>query len=238
MTPRPQLSLCIPVSSSETLAIALLSEASGNLQAFFKKFPLIYEVLFALNPEQDQSRNLLQSLAEKHPQIRIVENPRRLGRAQSFERLFCEARGDILITTDLDLAAPLSEVFKILEALYSDRELDVVFGDRFSAPKKPGSFSPPRSALEDFFSGVIKEKKAWAFKDPFCPVLGLRRTAYAKIQTGLQSRGWHWTPEVQRLAQLHGLKTLELPLTMSPSQKNKPPKSEAWHLLGFVLFRV
>ena len=234
MTPRPQLSLCIPVTSDT----GLIQDFSENLAQFFQKFPLLYEVLFAVNPHQDQSLSLLQYLAERTPHYQIVENKTNLSRAQNLHKLFSAAKGDVIITIDLDLAAPLSEVFKMLEVFYSDRETEVVFGNRFKAKKNLQSQPVEIDPLENFFSGILKEKTPWKFADPFCPVLGVRHKSFEKIAPSLKSTGWHWTPEVQRVAALLDLKSQEIPLFVGPRKGTQPPKSEAWHLLKFVLFRI
>jgi glycosyl transferase family 2 len=234
MTPRPQLSLCIPVSGNTDL----IQEFVENVSQFFQKVPLLYEVLFAVNPNQDQSLSLLQYLAERNPHFLIVENKSKLSRAESLHYLFAQARGDILVATDLDLTAPLSEIFKMLEVFYSDRETEVVFGNRFKAKKNLERQIAKEDKMASFFAGVLKEKTQWPYADPFCPVLGLRRTSFEKIQDQLQSRGWHWTHEVQRIVQAQHLKAQEIPLYMGSRKGTTPPKSEALHLLYFVLFRV
>lgn len=234
MAPRPQLSLCVHVSADRDL----IQEFSENVIQFFQKFPLLYEVLFAVNPGQDQSLSLLQYLAERNPHYQIVENKKHLSRAQNLEKLCMRARGDILVTTDLDLAAPLSEIFKILEIFYSERETEVIFGDRSKAKKKLENTPAAESPLETIFSGIIHEKASWKFRDPFCPILGLRKTSFEKIQKDLKSSGWHWTHEVQRVVVQHQLKVQEIPLYMGSRKIQKPPRSEALHLLKFVLFRI
>ncbi|MBS1970896.1 MAG: glycosyltransferase [Bdellovibrionales bacterium] len=234
MTPRPQLSLCIPV----TMDTGLIQEFVENVSQFFQKFPLLYEVLFSVNPNQDQSLSLLQYLAERNPHYRIVENKSKLSRAQNICNLFSQARGDVLIATDLDLAAPLSEVFKMLEVFYSDKETEVVFGNRFKSKKNLETLIVEADKMESFFRDVLKDKTQWPFADPFCPLVAIRRTSFEKIKAALKPRGWHWTQELQRVALTHELKYQEIPLYMGSRKGTKPPKSEALHLLHFVLFRV
>ena len=234
MTPRPQLSLCIPVCSEKDL----IQDFHENLSQFFQKFPILFEVLFAVNLGQDQSLSFLQYLAERNPHYRIVKNTKRLSRAQNLHSLFAKARGEIIVATDLDLAAPLSEVFKMLEVFFSDQETEAVFGNRFKAKKNLENQKAEENKLEDFFLGILKEKTSWQFADPFCSILGLRRTSFEKIEKDLISRGWHWTQEVQRIAQLKNLKAQEIPLYVGSRKGLKPPKLEALHLLAFVLFRI
>lgn len=234
MTPRPQLSLCIPDCSEA----GLIQDFVDNVSQFFQKFPLLYEVLFAVNPGQDQSLSLLQYLGERNPHYQIVEDKTKRSRAQNLHKLFSQARGDVVIATDLDLAAPLSEVFKMLEVFYSDRETEVVFGNRFKAKKNLESQTSAHDPTENFFLGVLKEKSQWPYADPFCPVVGVRRTSFEKIQNDIKSRGWHYTPELQRAALRANLKAQEIPLYMGARKGKKPPRSEAFHLLHFILFRI
>ncbi|MGZ3742863.1 MAG: glycosyltransferase [Pseudobdellovibrionaceae bacterium] len=237
MIPRPQLSLCIPQISSGSEK-GLIQEFHENLSHFFQKIPLAYEVLFAVSPDQDESRPLLHSLAEKNPAYRIIENKKPLSRAQSIQALFGESRGEILVPTDLGLAIPLSELLKILEAFFSDNELELVFGNRFKAKKNLESQKFAQNKIENFFMGVLQEKTPWKFADPFCPTLGWRRSSFERFSKELKNSGWHWTPEVQRIAQLKELKTQEIALYMGSQGWQNPPRSEVFHLLNFILFRV
>ncbi|HEY8270203.1 MAG TPA: glycosyltransferase [Pseudobdellovibrionaceae bacterium] len=238
MPPQPQLSLCVPLCSEKEL----IQEFHENLSHFFQRIPLVYEVLFAVNPGQSESLFLLQKLIEKNPQYRILENKKnfknKFSRAQNIQMLCANARGSILIPIDLDLVVPLSEIFKILEAFFSDTELEVVFGNRFKAKKNIENQNLEQDRLEKFFMEILKEKTPWKFADPFCPMLGLRRTSFEKIEKELKSSGWHWNHEVQRLVQSKGLKSQEIPLYVGVRGRLKIPKSEIFHLLNFVLFRI
>jgi hypothetical protein len=233
-----QLSLCVPASTSNVL----IQEFSDNISHFFQKFPVKYEILFAVNPEQDEGLSLLQSLAESNPHYQIVANKKHLSRAENFEMLFKKAKGDILVATDLDLAAPLSEIFKMLEVFYSNPEVEIVFGDRSKSKKKLEQARAVEAPLETFFKGIIKEKTPWPYQDPFCPLLGMRKSCFEKLAPELKSSGWYWTHEVQRVVKALGLKSEEIPLYVGsrkvPSPEGLGACKEALHLLQFVLFRI
>lgn len=230
----PQFSLCIPLCPEQDL----ISEFHLNLSQFFQRFPLKYEVLFAVNPGQGQSLSMLRFLAEQNPHYRIIENKKTQSRARNLHSLFAQAQGEILIPADLDLAVPLSEILKILEVFFSDGEMEAVFGNRFKAKKNLESQPAGPQKLESFFAGILKEKTSWKFSDPFCPALGLRRSGFEKIEKDLKSSGWHWSQEVQRVVQLKNLKAQEIPIYEGARRRLPPPKSEAFYLLGFVLFRI
>lgn len=228
MAPRPQLSLCISVDHN----YAQVADFCGNITAFFKKFPLQYEVLLASaeNPDQSLPAN-----------FKWVKVPRFQSRSKNLKRIFDEATGDLLLATNLDLSVPLSESFKILEVFYSHPEIQVVFGDRTQKQKKLEEAIRPvgLQGLEKFFDGVIREKTPWPYHDLFCPVFAIRRAAYATLHTDLKSHGWHWTPEVQRVALQHELRSEEVALYAGASSGQRAPKfPEVLGLLEFILFRI
>jgi hypothetical protein len=231
MSSQTQLSLCIP-ESSDTRGI---QEFYDNVNQFFLKFPLQYEMLFAVAPNTPkESQALLTTLSEKDPRVRIVQTKKSLARAKKWQTLFQAGAGDFLVPLELSLHIPLGEVFKMLQELYTDTSLDVVFGNRFA--KKA-----PRSRLEAFFQGIIQEKAGWPFRDSFCPTFALRKSAYEKIQSELHSSGWHWTPEIQRVAIKKDLKPIEVPVfdhSLNQPLQRRPGRLESLRLLSFVVFRI
>jgi hypothetical protein len=209
-----QLSLCIASTGTSPTEEARRNEFSQNVTAFFHKFPVTYEVLFATAPGK---------------------------RAKSLVETLAKAQGDILMVMDLDLSIPLSECFKILEIFYSDESVQAVFGDRTQKKKKLENtqYRTELTGLEGFFGGIIREKAQWKFQDPFCPVFALRKSSFEKIRGELKPRGWHLTPELQRVAQNQGLVTQEVAVYAGSRQnQSAPPWTEFWGLLNFVLFRI
>jgi hypothetical protein len=178
MSTRPQLSLCFP----EIDASSASDQALADVSAFFSKFPVTYEVLVAGKRAANQSAVTISS-----------------SRAKNLESLFRSAQGEFIFAMGLDLSIPLSECFKILQELISDPELGAVFGDRTQKKKKLENteYRTTLPRIENFFSGILHEKTKWPFKDPFCPVFALRKSALDQIAPEIKSSGWHWTPEVQ-----------------------------------------
>lgn len=242
MSPHPQFSLCIPVSSNSEH----IQEFSDNISQFFQRFPLLYEVLFAVNPHQDQGLSLLQYLSDRNPHYHVYENEKPLSRSENFVKLFNMARGDVLVAIDINLALPLSEIFKVLEVFFSQPETQVVFGVR-GKTKKHLESGPPEiptfsDKIEAFFNDVIHDKTSWPFADPFCPFLALRKNSFAQIQNELRKSGWYWTHEVQRAVRVKTLPYEEIPLYFGSRRIPKPQGLkalvEALRLLKFILFRI
>jgi len=224
----PQLSLCIPYIDE----LSRIPEFAADVSSFFGKFPISYEVLLAA----PQGSSL--TLAEP---FRAIPVKNAGARAKNLEVLFAAAQGEFLFAADLDLAIPLSECFKILQVFFSEAEVQAVFGDRTQKKKKleDTAYSTALNKTETLFSGIIHDKTLWKFQDPFCPVFALRKSAFEKIKAEVKSRGWHWTPEIQRLVQKQGLAAREIPLYAgSRTAKRAPAMAEILGLLNFVLFRI
>jgi hypothetical protein len=253
MPSHPQLSVCVPDSSE----FAILQEFYSNVNQFFLKFPLPYEIVFAVESNQDQSRNLLKGLSDTDPRVRTLEVGPCSSRAKKLELLFAAAHGDLLVASSLELSIPLGEIFNMLQELYTDKDLQAVFGNRFEKKKAPAKspFSVPPTKSETggartnpdprerFFQGIITEKTSWPIKDAFCPTLALRKTTFETLRPYLKSTGWHWTPEVQRAVSLNAAKALEVPVFEAPPRPGQPRGSaiswlEFLRLLSFVIFRI
>lgn len=69
----------------------------------------------------DGSLELLKKLAETHPRLLPVQNPKRSGQSGGFETGFRHASGDIIVTMDADLQNPPEEIVKLIAPLEEGR---------------------------------------------------------------------------------------------------------------------
>ena len=91
---------------------------------------LLLEVILVDDCSGDRSLAIAETLAGKHPEIRVLRHSKNLGKGAALRTGFREATGDFVAVQDADLEYDPSELRDLLEPLRTGKA-DVVFGSRF-----------------------------------------------------------------------------------------------------------
>jgi hypothetical protein len=117
-----KLSVVMPVYNER----ATLREVVARVLAV----PLDIELICVDDGSRDGSREILAELGERYPQVRILLQPRNMGKGAALRRGIQESTGDFVIIQDADLEYDPSEYTRLLGPLIQG-QADVVYGSRF-----------------------------------------------------------------------------------------------------------
>ena len=190
------------------------------------------EIVVADNGSDDGSQALARKLG-----ARVVDVSRR-GYGNALIGGIDSARGRFVIMGDADDSYDFSAIAPLLEKLRDG--CDLVVGNRFAGGIRPGAMPWLHRWIGNpvltFVSRVFFHTPVG---DMHCGLRGFRRDAYAKLR--LHAAGMEFASEMVIKASLQRMRIEEVPVTLSPDGRSRPPHLRTWrdgwrHLRFMLLF--
>lgn len=210
-----ELTILMPcLNEAETLEICIKKAMS-----FFDDNNVHGEVLIADNGSNDGSQNI----ALKNG-ARVVDIEKK-GYGSALRGGSENARGKYVIMGDADDSYNFLNLMPFLEKLREGYEL--VMGNRFKGGIAKGAMPPLHKYLGNpvlsFIGRIFYPSE---IKDFHCGLRGYNRESIQKLQ--LQTTGMEYASEMVVQATLHKLKMIEVPTTLSPDGRSRPPHLRSW----------
>lgn len=223
-----ELSVLMPcLNEAETIQTCVTKAMS-----YLKSRGIKGEVIVADNGSTDGSQALAESCG-----ARIVAIPTRgygaalLGGVQA-------ARGQFVIMGDADDSYDFTALDPFMEQLRAGYEL--VMGNRFLGGIKPNAMPPLHKYLGNpVLTGIGRVLFRSPSGDFHCGLRGFKRESILSL--GLTSPGMEFASEMVVKATLRKLRVTEVPTTLSPDGRSRPPHLRSWrdgwrHLRFLLLF--
>jgi glycosyltransferase involved in cell wall biosynthesis len=223
-----ELTVLMPcLNEAETLETCIVKAL-----AFFAKFGIDGEVLIADNGSTDGSLDIAVATG-----ARVVSVPER-GYGAALKAGIASAQGRYVIMGDADDSYDFSALEGMLSELRQGAQL--VMGNRFKGGILPGAMpflhrylgNPVLSFLGRLFYRV-------PIGDFHCGLRGFSREAMQSLH--LETSGMEFASEMVVKSALHELKITEVPVSLSPDGRSRPPHLRTWrdgwrHLRFLLLF--
>jgi glycosyltransferase involved in cell wall biosynthesis len=223
-----QLTVLMPcLNEAETLAICI-----RKANAWIARSGIEAEVLIADNGSTDGSQELARSLG-----ARVVAVAQR-GYGSALYHGSLAAAGEWIIMGDSDDSYDFSALDPFVAKLRDG--YDLVMGNRFLGGIAPGAMPwKNRHIGNPVLSWIGRLLFACPANDFHCGLRGFRKEAFQRMD--LRTTGMEYASEMVIKATLFGMRIAEVPTTLSPDGRSRPPHLRPWrdgwrHLRFMLLF--
>jgi hypothetical protein len=196
--------------------IQAIREALADLS---ERLGLTGEIVIADNGSTDGSQTLALSLG-----ARVVAVSER-GYGAALRGGFAAARGRFLVMGDADGSYDFREAAPMVEALMQGASL--CMGSRFKGGIKPGAMPwKNRYIGNPILTGILNLLFKTGISDAHCGLRALTRACFDRL--GLTGAGMEFASEMVIKAALKGEVIAEVPATLSPDLRDRPPHLRPW----------
>jgi len=221
-----EISVVMPCLNEKATVGTCVKKALGAMQ----QHGIRGEVIVADNGSTDGS----QQIAMEHG-ARVVPIETR-GYGSALRGGIAAARGRFVLMGDADDSYDFTQVHLFVNKLREG--YDLVMGNRFKGGILPGAMP----ALHKYLGNPVLTAVARLFfkapiGDIYCGLRAFRREAIEQL--GLRTQGMEYANEMVVKATIFGLRITEIPTTLSPDGRDRPPHlrtwRDGWRTLRFLL---
>lgn len=226
--PSLELSIVIPcLNEAETLATCI-----RKAQWYLKQHNISGEVIIADNGSTDGSQGIATQMKAR------VVSVKEKGYGSALRGGIAAARGQYAIMGDADDSYDFTKLAPFLNKLREG--YDLVMGNRFKGGIKQGAMPPLHRYLGN---PVLTWTGRLLFPSPcgdfHCGLRGFRTAAIKDLN--LRTTGMEFASEMVVKASLHKMRIAEVPTTLSPDGRSRPPHLRSWrdgwrHLRFLLLY--
>jgi len=208
MPSAPQLSIVIPAYNEAKRIFQTLE----TLQKYLERERLRAEVIVVNDGSSDQTVTVVESYRSQWRDLRLIDNGGNRGKGFSVRNGALMAQGDVILFTDADLSAPITEASKLIDPIKRG-ECDVAFGSRAVDRSLIGVHqSPFRETSGRIFNFFVQGLTRLPFKDTQCGFKAFRRDVAGPVFERQTIMGFGFDPEILYIAKKRGLRLREIPV--------------------------
>lgn len=210
-----EISVVLPcLNEVETLGACIL-----QIQEAFERSGLNGEIVVADNGSTDGSREMAESMG-----ARVVSVPRK-GYGSALMGGIEGALADYVVMGDADCSYDFRDIPKFVAELRAGS--DLAMGNRFRGGIKPGAMPPLHKYLGNpVLTGVGRLFFRSACGDFHCGLRAFTKQAYNRMD--LRTTGMEFASEMVVKATLFNMRITEVPTTLSPDARSRPPHLRSW----------
>ena len=202
---KPSITLIIPMYNESSIIADTAKTVSEYMQKNFDS----YEVLFADDGSLDGSGNIVREL--QLPNVRVVGYEKNRGKGCAIRTGMLEARGDIVMFTDADLAYGTEVIKRVYDTL-SASDANMLIGSRNLSEDGYEGYTLLRKLMSKIYIKVLCVVGGFKLSDSQCGCKAYKGEAVKEIFGRCKVDGFAFDFESILWAQKLGYKIVEMPV--------------------------
>ncbi len=178
------------------------------------------EIVVVDDGSRDDTATLVERFREEHSLVRLLQNPGNRGKGFAVRNGMMHAQGEVLLFTDADLSAPISESIKLFDAIGHGAQ--VAIGSRWLRSELQTERQPLyRQLFGRLFNLLLWLILGLRFRDTQCGFKAFTRQAAQEIFSVQKIDRWGFDPELLFLAKKYHLPVMEVPVSWAHDTRSK-----------------
>lgn len=202
-----------------------IEESLKRLDSSFSNDYLKHEIVVVDDGSVDDTRLKAWKYAKRNGNVKIIAYNRNVGKGFAVKTGFLGTAGDAVVLLDSDLDLEIKQVKRYIQALKFG---DIAIGSKYH-PESVVATSFLRRFLSRGFNILTKLLTGVKISDTQVGIKAIRRDVFLGIFKRLSVKRYAYDVELLVLANLYGLKVIELPVRLKI--RNKFTIADIWHML-------
>lgn len=213
--PEVEVSIVMPCLNEAATLGSCIAKAKSALEGLH----LRGEIIVADNGSTDGSPQIAENMGARVVHVLVR------GYGSALKGGIAAARGELIIMGDSDNSYDFGQIGAFVAKLREG--FDIVMGNRFAGGISPGAMPP----LHKYFGNPVMTGLVRLFfkspcRDVQCGLRAFRRDSILRL--GLRTMGLEFASEMIVKATLFGLRIAEIPTTLAPDGRGRPPHMRSW----------
>lgn len=202
----PAISLIIPMYNESSI----IKDTASTLHEYMSKNFESYEILFSDDGSKDGCGDMVRAM--ELPGVRVVGYEQNQGKGCAVRTAIFEAKGEIVMFTDADLAYGTDVIKKAYDELISKPEASMLIGSRNLSKDGYEGYTALRKLMSKVYIRILGLIGGFKLSDSQCGCKAFRGDAAKAIFSRCKVNGFAFDFESIMWAQKHEYKIVEMPV--------------------------
>ncbi len=203
-----KISVCIPMYNES----AIITNSAQTLHKYMSEnfCDGDWEVIFCDDGSTDGTADVLRELGLSG--VKVTGYTKNRGKGSAVRHAMLEAKGDIIMFTDADLAYGTDIIARVLEVFGTTPDADIVIGSRNISADGYEGYTFARKLASKIYIKVLCLVGGFRLSDSQCGCKAFRHDAAKKIFSRCEVDGWAFDFEIILRAGKYGYRIAQMPV--------------------------